>query len=323
MSEQAQAGERGRRAGSPSEIPKAGWRDILKRVSREQSADNISMVAAGVAFYGLLAVFPALAATISIYGMFADPGQIQGQIQAMSGMLPGQVQDLLQSQLTRLVSGSGGALGIGAIVGIVVALWSAAAGVKALMTALDIAYDEREERSFVRFNGLALLLTLGTVVTVIVALALIVVLPAVLGNLGLGGVAQTAVSWVRWLLLAAGMIAALGILYRVAPDRDQPEWRWVSWGSVGATALWIIASVLFSWYVSNFGSYNQTYGSLAAVVILMLWFWISAYVILLGAELNAEMEHQTRRDTTAGEPQPMGERDAYAADTLGKRQDGE
>lgn len=322
MATQAQSG-RGRHAQTPSDIPKAGWRDILLRVGREQSSDNVSMVAAGVAFYGLLAVFPASAAMFSIYAMFADPAQLQQQMQSMSGMLPGQTHQLLQEQLSRLASNSGGKLGIGVLVGLLVALWSSAAGVKALMTALDIAYDEREERSFLRFNGLALLLTLGAILTVIVALALIVVLPMVLGKLGLAGIAQILISWLRWLLLAAVMVVALAVLYRLGPDRDYPEWRWVSWGSVAATVLWLVASGLFSWYVSSFGNYNQTYGSLAAVVILMLWFWISAYAILLGAELNAEMEHQTRRDTTAGEPQPMGERDAYAADTLGKRQDRE
>ena len=309
---------RGRRADKPSGIPKQGWRDILLRVKEEQNKDNISIIAAGVAFYSLLAIIPALAAMISIYGLVFDPAGIQQQLSFLQNILPADAYQLLQSQLNRLVSSSGGALGLGLIVGLLLSIWSAAKGMKALMIALNIAYDEAESRSFIKINGLALLLTFGGILFMLLSLALIAALPAIFGTLGLPESIQTALSISKWPVLAILIMVAVSILYRYAPDRDRPRFRWISWGATGATLLWIAASLLFSFYVSNFGSYNKTYGSMGAIIILLMWFYLTAYAVLMGAELNAEMEHQTQKDTTRGKPDPMGQRGAHAADTVGR-----
>ncbi len=311
--------ERGREAGRPGEIPKPGWRDIALRTWREQSRDNLSLVAAGVAFYVLLAMVPAMAAMLSIYGLVADPRQLQQNIGQMGGVLPQDAMSIIQRQLSEVASGAGGALSVAAAVSILLALWSASKGMKGLIQALNIAYEEEERRGFLKLNAVSLGLTLAGLIFFIVALTAVVAIPAILGNLGLPDSVKWAVSLARWPLLAVAGIVALAALYRYAPSRDAPRWRWVSPGSVAATLLWIAASLLFSVYVSNFGSYNETYGSLGAVVILLMWLFITSYVVLLGAELNSEMEHQTRKDTTKGEPRPMGSRGARMADELGPK----
>ena len=309
---------RGRSAERPSDIPKRGWRDVALRVKDELSTDNISHIAAGVAFYWLLAMFPAAAALISIYGLVADPVQLEQQILQLSGVMPDYVRELLRQQLDGVVAGNNGALGLAAAAGILFSLWSAAKGVKALIVALNIAYDEEEKRGFVKLNLVALGLTLGMILFVALALGLLIALPAVIDLLPFGELGRMLALWGRWPLLFAGMVVAMAVLYDVAPSRDRPRWRWVSWGAVSATALWLIASIVFSIYVSNFGSYNETYGSVGAIIFLLMWFWISAFLVLLGAELNAELEHQTERDTTKGPPEPRGARGAYVADTVGE-----
>lgn len=315
-SEDRDDSSRGRGASRPSEIPKAGWRDILVRVKDQQTRDNISMVAAGVAFYMLFAIFPGLAAAVSIYALAADPSQLQSHFETLSGMMPDQARGILEDQLSRMASQAGGALSFGALLAVLIALWSATKGTKALMTALNIAYDEEESRGFLKLNATALLLTFGAVVGGLLAVAMVIVVPIIFQAIGLGGVLETIIAWLRWPLLAVLFIIALALVYRYGPSRREPRWKWVSWGAVAAAVLWLIGSVAFSVYVRNFGSYNETYGSLGAVVILLMWFWLSAYVVLLGAEFNSELERQTRRDTTAGGTEPMGKRDAEAADTV-------
>lgn len=310
------ADTRGREAASPRQIPGKGWKEIGKRVMREQTRDHLSLVSAGVAFYTLLALFPAIAAAISIYALVADPNDIQSHLQALSGILPQQAQELLSSQVQRLAQNAGG-LGLAAIVSLLFALWSSASGVKGMMMALNIVYEEDEDRGMIKYNAVALILTLGVILGGLLALTLVAVFPALLGQLGLSGTLQTVLSLLRWPLLGLGLIVGLAIIYRFAPSRDKPLWQWVSLGSVAATVLWLIASILFSIYIANFGNYNETYGSLGAAIILLMWLYLSAYVVLLGAELNAEMEHQTERDTTTGEARPMGERKAQVADTVG------
>lgn len=312
-------GDAGRAADRPGQIPSGGWRDIALRVKNEISSDNLSMIAAGVAFYGLLAIFPAIAAMVSIYGLIADPQTVQQQISQLSGVLPQDAQSIVDDQLSRVSGSAAGALGIGAIAGLLLTLWSANKGTKALIEALNIVYDEQDERGFIKLNLISFALTVGILVFVVVALALVAALPALVGSLGLPEMLTTWARWLRWPVLAIAFVIALAMLYRFAPDRDQPKWRWVSWGAIAATVLWIAGSILFSWYVSNFGSYNETYGSVGAVIILMMWFWLSAYIVLLGAEVNAEMEHQTERDTTRGAARAIGERRAYVADTAGER----
>ncbi|MFZ7127693.1 MAG: YihY/virulence factor BrkB family protein [Desulfobacterales bacterium] len=309
---------RGRQAAKPGQIPKSGWKDILFRTKEEIGKDNLSIVAGGVAFYMLLAIFPAIGAMVAIYGLVADPGQIQQQVAALSHILPQQAMSILQDQLSRLAAGAGGALSLGALFGLLLALWSAAKGMKALITGLNIVYDEEDQRGFIKLNTIAIGLTLAAILFAIVAIGFVVVFPAVLGFLGLSEVARVLTSVLRWPLLAVFGMSALALLYRYAPDRDEPQFRWVSWGAAAAIVLWLAASLLFSFYVKNFGSYNETYGSIGAVVILLMWFYITAFTVLLGAELNAEMEHQTAHDTTRGRPRAMGQRGAHVADTLGE-----
>jgi membrane protein len=305
-------GGHGRQAEVPQQIPPRGWKDIAKRTAKEVKADQVPLLGAGVAFYALLSLFPAIIAGVSIYGLVADPKTVQNQINQLTTMLSPETAEIVGTQLQQVTSGAGGALGLATVIGILTALWSASSGMKALVTGVNLAYDETEGRRFVKLRGLALLLTLGAMVLMAVALALIVGFPAVAD--GWPAVLRWTVGILRWVLLAALLIAALAVLYRFAPDRDEPRWTWVSWGSGIATVLWILASIGFSIYANAFGNYNKTYGALAGVIILMFWLYLTAVIVLVGAELNTEMELQTARDTTAGPSRPMGERDAHAAD---------
>jgi membrane protein len=303
-------------AEKPTQIPARGWLQIVKRAWAENKADNMPIIAAGVAFFGFLSIFPALIATISIYGLVASPDTVSRQIESLSGQLPREAQQLLSTQLNNIVDNSGGALTVSLIVSILAALWSAAGGTGNLITAVNIAYDEVETRSFIKRKALALGLTLGAIVFVLVTFALIAVVPIVLDALPLGIVGTILAQVVRWVLLLGVVAGALAVLYRVAPDRDAPKMRWVSLGSVVVTVIWAVVSLLFSLYVNNFGSYDKTYGAIAGVIVLMLWLYLTCYLVLLGAEINAEAEHQTAADTTEGAPEPMGRRDATVADEL-------
>lgn len=318
MSAPGEESGRGREADFPREIPRRGWRDILFRVKDQISEDNLGHIAAGVAFYWLLAMFPALGALISTYGLAADPASLEQQLMDLAGMLPEYVRTLLSEQLRAIVTANPDALSFGVIVGFLFTLWSATKGVNALIVALNIAYDEREKRGFFRLTLTALALTLGVVVFAALTLALVVALPALLAYLPIGRWAEVVVLVLRWPLLGAAMVLGLSTLYHFGPSRRRPRWRWVTWGAAGVTLIWLVASLGFSYYVANFGDYNETYGSVGAVIFLLMWFWISAYLVLIGAEVNAEMEHQTARDTTIGPRKPRGRRGAYVADTLGE-----
>jgi membrane protein len=302
----------GRQADQPQEIPPKGWKDIAKRTMKEVKQDQVPLLAAGVAFYALLSLFPAIIAGVSIYGLVADPATVRDQINQLTERLSPETAKIIGDQLKQVTSGAGGALGVATVIGILTALWSASSGMKALITGVNLAYDESEGRKFVKLRGLSILMTLAAMVLLGVALALIVGFPAVADSW------PTALRWtgsiLRWVLLAALLMAGLAALYRYAPDRDKPKWSWSSPGSVVATVLWVLASVGFSIYVNAFGNYNKTYGALAGVIILMFWLYLTAFVVLVGAELNTEMELQTAKDTTAGPTRPMGERDAHAAD---------
>lgn len=309
---------RGRGAESPRGVPRRGWVDVAKRVRTEAKQDNITLVAAGVAFYGFFSLFPAIVAAIAVYGLVADPAQVESHVNAISGALPSAVLDIVRTQLSRVAASSSGALGWGLALSVGVALWSASKGMRGLVTALNIAYDEEERRGFFRRTGMILLLTIGTIVGAILALALVAFVPAFIGGLGLGTAGRVGAEVARWALLAALVVVGLSVLYRFGPSRDEPKWRWVSVGAVVAAVLWLLASVGFSLYVQFAGSYQATFGSLGAVAILLMWFFLSALVVVLGAEINAEAEHQTRADTTRGPPEPMGRRGAHVADTLGE-----
>lgn len=299
----------------PLQLPWRGWKQIGKRVNGELTIDHIAIVSAGVAYYFFLALFPTLIAAISIFGLVMEPAQIQQQISEVAHILPEQSSQMLSGILEEIAGKSGQTLGWSLILSILFSLWSAQQGTKAVFEGINVAYDEIDERGFFKYNGLTLLFTLGGIAIGIICTALVVVFPVIIAGINLPAYGvESIIKWLRWPLLALIVMGVLAITYKIAPDRRNPEFRWVSWGAVIATVLWLLGSILFSMYISNFGNYDKMYGSFAAVIILMLWFYITAYVILLGAEINSEMEHQTRKDTTIGKDRPMGQRNAYHAD---------
>ncbi|MCP3395511.1 YihY/virulence factor BrkB family protein [Bradyrhizobium sp. CCGB12] len=311
--------DRGRQATKPSEIPAKGWKDILLRVHANIGKHRILALAAGMTYYSILAIFPALAALVAIYGVFADPGSIAKHFDQISGFLPGGAIDVAGEQLTRVTSKGSQALGVTFLIGLAVSLWSANAAMKALFDTLNIVYGEDEQRGFIKLNAVSLAFTVAAIGFLLMALGAVVVLPVVLKYLSLSDLGDLLVRIARWPAMFVALALALACIYRFGPSREAPRWRWISWGSVAATLLWLAASGLFSWYAASFGKFNETYGSLGAVIGFMTWLWISAIVVLLGAELDAEMEHQTARDTTTGAPRSMGARGARVADTVGHK----
>ncbi len=305
----------GRNADSPGDIPASGWKGILKRVKVELKNDHVSLLGAGVAFKLLLALFPGLIAVITIWGLVSTPDQITSQLEGFTAGLPRDAGELLSAQIAKVAKGGNGTLSVALITSLAVAIWSASGGMAGLMEGCTTAYDEVDERKFPIKRGIAILLTIGAIVFLIVAIGLIAVLPAILSSVGLGSAAETAMSILRWPLLALMVAAGLAVLYKYAPDRDQPKLRWVSWGAVIATILWLIGSALFTLYVNNFGKFSETYGSFAGIIVLMLWLFLTAFIVLLGAEINGEIERQTAKDSTVGEERPMGQRNAAPADT--------
>lgn len=308
---------RGRHAEQPGQVPVRGWKDVAVRLKGQLKEDDVPLLAAGVAFFTLLALVPALVALVSVYGLVADPSDVQRLTEDALQAAPTEVQDLVTAQLDSVVNSQPSGLRVGAIVGVVVALWSASSGMQHLMGALTLAYDETDDRKFFRLRGAALALTIGSVLVFGLALAGMVA-PNALDDSGAQGTARAVLLVARWFVLAVIAMVALSVLYRFAPDRDAPRWRWVSPGAVLATVVAVVASIAFSIYTANFGKYNETYGALGAIVVLMLWLYLIAYAVILGAELNCELERQTVADTTRGPARSLGERGAYAADTIGR-----
>ena len=308
---------RGRDAATPEQIPARGWRDILWRVLWSISADRILSTSGSVAFFGLLAIFPGIAVVVSLYGLVADASTIGTHLAVLSGILPGGVLALIGEQVTLIARQENETLGLAFLVGLVVALVSANSGVAALFDALNVVYDEKEKRSVVRFYATTFLFTLAGAAFVILAISGVVLLPLALKLFGSATATEQAIAFLRWPFLLVAVMVSLAFVYRFGPSRRDARWRWVTWGSVFAALLWVAASMLFSWYVTTFDSYNKTYGSLGASVGFMMWLWLSAVIVLLGGELNAEMEHQTARDTTDGAPKPLGARRAEMADHVG------
>jgi membrane protein len=295
--------DRGRRARASGETSSKGWKDIAVRVWNKFNSDRILLVAAGVTFYAILAIFPAIAALVSVYGLIADPTTIHHHVNDLRGVLPDGALDIIGGQVQRLVANSGGTLGLTLGASLLLSLWSANGGVKSVFDALNIAYEEPERRSFVGLTLQSLLFTGGALLFVILALTGIVIVPVALQFFGLDQQAWY-VALLRWPALLLILIFSLAVLYRFGPSRNKPQWRWVSPGGVLAAVLWVLASVLFSYYVGHFGSYDKTYGSLGAAIGFMTWIWISTIVVLLGAELNAEMERQRLEDATTGDEEP-------------------
>jgi membrane protein len=308
---------RGREATTPTDIPASGWKDILWRVLWSIPDDRVLSTSGGVAFFALLAVFPAIATVVSLYGLFADTGTIRGHLSLLAGILPGGVLELIGEQITLIITQDSDTLSLAFVVGFLVALWSANSGVAALFDALNVVYGEKEKRSLLRFYSTTFLLTLGIIGLVMAAIAAVVVAPIILTFMGFVTPAEQFLAILRWPVLLVIVCAWLAVIYRYGPSRENAKWRWVTWGSVTAAVLWLGTSMLFSWYVANFDSYNKTYGSLGAGVGFMVWIWLSVVIVLLGAELNAEMEHQTVTDSTQGAPLPLGSRGANMADHVG------
>jgi membrane protein len=307
----------GRLSGSPLQIPWAGWKDILWRTYVRTGEDRLLAIAAGVVFFGLLAVFPAITALVSCYGLFANPSTIGANLQTLALMLPEGSFQIVQDQVARVLEKGNTALGATFLFGLALAIWSANAGVKAVIDALNVVYEEREKRSFVRLNLLSLAFTSGGIAALLLMVSAVVAFPLLFDRLGLAPESQFIVSLLRWPLLSVILLVALGVLYRFGPSRRPARWQWLSVGTLAAALLWIAGSSLLSWYLSNFGNYNAAYGSLGAAIGLMMWMWMSAIIVLCGAELNSEIEHQTALDTTIGQPKPLGARGAVMADTLG------
>lgn len=310
--------DRGRHAQSPKEIPATGWKDTLLRVKDEISHDRLSMVSAAMAYYALFALVPALSSVVLIYAWVSDPAEISGHIAKASQFLPKELMDTMNSQLGGLASKASSKLGFGAIFSLLIATWSASKGAKAIIEALNMIYDEEDKRGFIKLNLLSVFMTLLGAVLAICAMGVIVGIPAITSFFNFGDQIETLATIASWVVLLGIFSFYLSFIYRFGPDRQKAKWKWVSWGAVIAAFLWAIVSALFSWYAKEFGNFNKTYGSLGAIIVLMTWFYLSSFVVLVGAEINAELEHQTKKDTTTGPERPMGTRGAKMADTLGK-----
>lgn len=316
------AGAQGHRASSPWQMPLAAWKQILGRTWRQTWLDNVGLVAAGVAFYGFLALVPLLGMIVLAYGFIADPQSVVANMRALTAILPVDIALLIGEQLMGAVQTSQGTKGAGLLLGLAVALYGASNGAGAVITALNIAYHENEKRSLLRFYAIALVMTLAAVVLAVAALTAITAL-AFLNQLlpqasGLEILAGKAAAYVGLLLATAGIAATL---YRFAPSREEARWTWITPGSLFTAVFWLVLTLLFGFYVSHIADYNATYGSLGAIIGLLTWMYLSAYVFIIGAELNSEIEHQTAKDSTTGAPEPMGQRGAWSADHIAEGAD--
>mgnify|MGYP003678274569 CR=1 FL=1 len=298
-------------ASHPQEFSLANWWQISKRVVQKVQQDNMSLIAAGVAFYFLLALFPLLAALVSMYGLFVDHETLNQHINLLVGIIPEQSRAILEAQIKKLLSTDNSALSLGFIFSFLLTLWSGGKGSVALITACNITYQEGKNRSFFKMIVIRVLLTLATVLIMLLMLLLIVGIPLVLSSVSETN--QSLVDWITWPTLLLLFNLSLASLYKYAPHRESAKWRWVTPGAVLATLFWLVGSYFFNLYISEFASYNETYGSMGSVVILLMWFYVTAYTILLGAEINAATELQTLKDTTTGDEKPLGERGAYVA----------
>ena len=308
---------RGRNAEAPWHIPLRGWRDVLMRVYRESSRDNLSLIAAGMAFYAMLSVAPALAVIISVYGLVNSPEELEVQMVLLSSYLPTEAQGLIQDQLAELVSTQDTNLGFSIVASALVSLWSSARAMKSLFGGLNAVYDEVETRGWFWLTLQSVSFTLAGILILVLTLSSIALVPVVLGYLPISSFDYLLIRGLNWLLVSAVVLGGLAVLYRYGPSRTRAQWRWVSLGALVAWITWVIASGGFSWYVTHFDSYQKTYGALGAVAILLMWFYVSAYAVLIGGELNAELEHQTTIDSTVGPDRPLGERGAVMADQVG------
>lgn len=309
--------DRGRNADKPSQIPAKGWKDTLVRIKNEIDHDKLSLVSAAMSYYAFLAFVPAISAIVLMYAWISDPGEIVQHISKIGSFIPNDFQKILTEQLTSLSAKADSTLGISTIVALLLALYSASKAASAIMEAMNMVHEEKEERGFIKRNLVAIGLTFVGIIFSVVAIVVVIGLPAVMGAFNFGETIEAITGIAGWVILLTVFSVYLSVVYRFAPCRKKPKWRWVSWGAMIASVMWAAASLLFSWYASEFGNFNKTYGTLGAFVVLLMWLYISSFVILLGAEVNAELEHQTKKDTTIGKPKPMGQRNATMADTIG------
>lgn len=308
--------KRGQFSSSPQDFPWRGWWDILQRTVKKLRDDNLSLIAAGVGFYFLLAVFPMMAALISVYGLAVSSVELEQQLSLLIGIVPEQSRDLIQNEVERIINKSEAALSTGVIISILFAVWSASKGAQAMITACNITYGQREKRGFLMTMLMRFVLTLSAVLIIAFALFCIALFPLLFSYLGLKNDSTALMQWFSWPVLAVIFNVALSAFYRYGPHRELAKWRWVTPGSAVASVLWVLFSFGFSFYLSQFAQYDKTYGSLGSVVVLLMWFYLTAYIILLGAEFNAAMEHQTNQDSTKGPEKSMGQRGAFVADTI-------
>lgn len=307
---------RGRNAEEPSEIPAKGWKDTLVRVKKEITDDRLSILAASMSYYALLASVPALTSFVLLYAWFSNPADINRNIAELARFIPADAQKIISEQLTSLASNAPTTLGLSAIGTLLFSLWSASKGSAAILEAMNVIYGEKECRGFVKRTSMALAFTLLGTILCLVAIVVVVGLPAITGMFNFGTLFETLSNGLGWILLLGIFSVYLSCVYRFGPCREKAKWKWVSAGSIIASILWALTSLLFTWYAANFGNFNKTYGSLGAVVVMMTWFYLSSFIILLGGEINSELEHQTKKDSTTGAPKPMGARGALMADTI-------
>jgi membrane protein len=315
-------GDRGHHAEKPAQIPMKGWKDIGLRVKDQLTTDHVPIVSAGIAFYFFLAIFPAIAAALSIYGLVMEPAEVEQQMSQLANVLPEQAHQMISNILEKQSEKAGSSLGWILVLSILISLWSANKGTKAVFQGVNITYNEKDERGFFKLTAVTLLFTISGIVIGFIAIAMVVAFPALINKIGLPATLETIIQLLRWPILALIVMFSLATVYKVAPCRKSPEFKWTNWGAFIATILWLGGSLLFSLYVSNFDNFDEMYGSFAAVIILMLWFFLTAFIILLGAEINSEMEHQTSHDTTTGEDKPMGQRGGYHADHVAGKDKG-
>jgi membrane protein len=309
--------DRGRDATRPGDIPARGWRDVLARVKRRVAEDDLPIVAAGVAFYALLATFPGLLALLTVYGIVFDPAQLAEHLNFLRGELEPEANSLVVSLLRGLAESDRARAGLGVVGSALVTLWGASLGLRALVRALNVAYGERERRSVVHRYGLALLLTMGAISAAFFIGLVLLSVPLVARWLELSGLLQRLAFYGRWPVVGLIFWLSLLVFYRYGPSRTPARWSWVGWGALLATATWLAGTGVLAWYIAGSRRYQLAYGSVGVVVLVLAWFLLSAFSVLLGAEVNAELERQTRQDTTAGDDKPAGARGAAVADTVG------
>lgn len=314
---------RGRNADRPTEIPARGLKDVFWRLYQALSEDRVMLIAAGVTYYLLLAIFPAVSVLVSLYGFFSDPAAIADRISFLSSVMPPDALNIFLDQLRALASTEKATLSVGLAGGIALALWSANNGMKALFEAMNVAYAENEKRSLLKLNLVSLGFTLGALLLLVVVIFAMGVVPAVLTYLWLGGFTEAIIRFVRWPAMLIFVGAGIVILYRFGPSREPAKLRWLTWGAVFTAVAWLASSLAVSYYLANVADYNATYGTLGATIGFMVWTWISVVIVIVGAEINAELEHQTTKDSTTGRAKPLGSRGAYMADTVGKSSDGD